>query len=33
MPYNTGFVAAWMCAQVGTSGATQPNAIGVSTFR
>ena len=32
-PYNTGFVAAWYCAQVGTAGTTQPNAIGVSTFR
>jgi hypothetical protein len=32
-PYNTGFVAAWTCAQVGGAGTTQSNAIGVSTFR
>jgi len=32
-PYNTGFYAAWMCADSAPNGSTQPNSIGVSQFR
>ena len=32
-PYNTGFVAAWMCANTGGTSSTAANAIGVASFR
>jgi len=32
-PYNTGFVAAWMCANTGGASSTAANAIGVASFR